>query len=66
MEIFYLVWEPESGYTKYRQDSITLAKQEAERLAQKEPGKEFYVLKALTMSKTKRPVETIELNDLPF
>jgi len=42
------------------------AKSEAERLARKEPGQDFYVLKAVTMSKSLKPVETIYLSEIPF
>jgi len=66
MEIFFLVWEPQNGYTKHRHVSQLSATNEAERLAVENPGKEFFVLKALTQSTTKKPVETIELDDLPY
>ena len=43
---FYLVWEPNSGYTKYKHYEVKDATEEAERLAKKELGKEFYILEA--------------------
>jgi len=66
METFYLVWEPQNGYTKHRHDHRHQAELEAERLAALNPGKDFYVLQALTQSAIKKPVTTIELTDLPY
>lgn len=66
METFFLVWEPNRGYTQKRHDTKSKAIKEAERLAHKEPGEEFFVLEALTMSTTEKPVKTIVLDDLPF
>ena len=66
MEHFYLVWEPLGGYTRHRHNNRQEAEYEAVRLAKENPGKEFYVLRALSMSKKEEPVKTIELTDLPF
>jgi hypothetical protein len=48
MKIFYLVWNEESGYTKYKHEDIHAAQKEAERLANLYPGKEFHILLALS------------------
>ena len=66
MERFYLVWEPEDGYAKRKHDNKREAEIEAERLAGMNPKKEFYVLRALSVSKTEAPVKTIELDERPF
>lgn len=66
METFWLVWEPQNGYTKNRHGYQPDAKIEAERLAERNPGKEYFVLQALTMSTVLKPVQTIELSDLPL
>ena len=68
MQTFYLVWNSNTGYTnkRYECESEHLATEEAERLAAKSPGCEVFVLQAVSMSKTEKPVKTIELNDLPF
>ena len=63
---FYLVWEPTSGYTKYRHRDKQDARREAERLAAENHGELFYVLKALTVTRAIKPVETEELNTIPF
>ena len=47
MEIHFYVYEPSTGYTRFRHDSRTAAEREAERLALLNPGKEFYVLAAI-------------------
>ena len=66
MQAFYLVWEPQNGYTKHRHEEQGQAEAEAERLADIYPGKEFFVLQALTMSRKEKPIRTIILSDLPF
>jgi len=63
---FYLVWEPMSGYARYQHKYRHDAEREAERLASENPEKSFYVLKALSVSKAIKPVETTELNTIPF
>ena len=66
MQQFYMVWC--NGTAGIRMQHVTKneATTEAERLARKEPGQEFYVLKAITMSKSLKPVETIQLESLPY
>lgn len=67
MDIFYLVWESGNWYTKHRYGREEDAKAEAEKLAGLNPGKELFVLKAIIMSKTEKPVQTILLSEpLPF
>lgn len=63
---FYLVWEPTSGYTKYRHECIDEARREACRLAGANREKEFFVLEAVSVSKIDLPVVTTTLDDLPF
>lgn len=50
---FFLVWNPQSGYTKYRHETEEAAAEEARRLAVLHPGKEFIVL---------RPVESVKFS----
>lgn len=45
---FWVVWNPMGGPPTVRHPSRTQATKEAERLAASFPGREFYVLKALT------------------
>lgn len=67
MNAFWLVWESGNGYTKHRHGREEDAAVEAERLAGLNTGKEFFVLKAITMSKIEKPVRTIFLSEpLPF
>ena len=66
MQQFYMVWCKSTGYTRKEHYSEQEATAEAERLARRELGQEFYVLKAITMSKSLKPVETIFLSELPF
>ena len=67
MDIFWLVWEPQIGYTKRRHGREEDAAVEAERLASLNAGKDFFVLKAIIMSRIEKPVRTIFLSEpLPF
>lgn len=43
-EVFFLVWNPETGYARQRHACFEDARREAERLAGKHPGQEFHVL----------------------
>lgn len=56
---FFTVWNPTTGYTKYRHDDYDAAKQEAERLAGLHKGMEFYVLGAMARS-IKKDIDTQE------
>lgn len=45
--IFWMVWEPESGYTKKRHPNFNAADAEAKRLARANRGKRYYVLRGV-------------------
>lgn len=67
-QTFWVVWQPQSGNPQYRHPTIESATREAERLADQEPHREFYVLEAVTVSQ-KVSVVTRRLSDgeeLPF
>lgn len=65
-EAFYVVWQPEHGIPKVQHDSLEQAKAEAERLARLSPGKKFFVLRAMSVSRHVS-VDTVDLFDpLPF
>lgn len=70
MSDFYLVWNPESFPPKFRHDTREAAHREAERLAQQNKGAEFFVLHAVSVSRTPKPVETTIFDgydpELPF
>lgn len=71
---FYLVWSPTGTHPpKYRHETRQAAKTEAERLAQQCPGKQFFVLAALSLSSIPpvtenltRPPEPASDDDIPF
>ena len=44
---FYLVWNPGRDVPKRRHDTIDDARKEARRLAELQPGEEFFVLRAV-------------------
>lgn len=52
---FYVVWNPSSGYTKYKHDCVSDARREAERLAWEHPGQEFHVLTTLGCALVTQP-----------
>lgn len=59
-KVFYVVWCPGAGSPCIRHDSQREAKAEAERLACANPGREFIVLKAISISRSVS-IETIAL-----
>lgn len=64
---FWLVWNPMGGNPAYRHLGSASATVEAERLASLNPGQEFYVLHAISVSRRPKLVETLILGDgLPF
>lgn len=64
---FFVVWNPARGAPQYRHASLGGAVTEAERLALKAPGEDFYVLHAIKLSRSPKPVETVDLDDgIPF
>jgi hypothetical protein len=63
---FFVVWNPNGNNPRFRHASLDGAKAEAKCLAAATPGADFYVLHALSVSRVKDPVETVDLTDLPF
>lgn len=67
---FYLVYSPCGVNPQYRHETFDAAKREAERLAEKCHGKEFFVVKAMSVSRKLSVItEVLEnLNDdgIPF
>lgn len=68
---FYLVWNPSTGYTKYRHQSRKLAQAEAERMARNNRDQEFIVLSAVASVKISDVVSEdfdypILEEDIPF
>lgn len=64
---FWLVWNPAGASPRYRHPGRQSAQAEAERLAEANPGHEFYVLHAVSVSKRPPTVQTIALHDgIPF
>ncbi len=66
-ETFFLVWNPATSYTMNRHYCIKQAETEAQRLAAKEPGKQFMVLQALTVFE-KNDIKRTDLSkdSIPF
>jgi hypothetical protein len=63
---FFVVWQPSTGYTKYRHTSQEAAEEEAVRLAKQNLGQEFIVLlsmSSLVVNKVQR--EEFDLGSLP-
>lgn len=63
-EEFYCVWNPNGASPTYRHPDKQSAVNEAERLARLNPPCEFFVLKAVSVSK-KHDVTTTELSWKP-
>lgn len=61
-ERFYVVWNPRFGPPTMRHPSYMSAKNEARRLANANPGQQFFVLGALSMHRKLDPVEDVELD----
>jgi hypothetical protein len=65
--VFWVVWEPESGQPRVVHDREASAISEAHRLAKANTGKTFFVLKAISSYEHNAVRETILLEpDLPF
>ena len=62
---FYLVWTPTTGYTKFKHENYSSAKNEAERLALEHPNQEFYILQTCERCKVKN-IEWEKSDPLPF
>lgn len=64
-EAFFLVWNPKTAHARYRHGSESQALDEARRLAAANPNDEFYVLEAVSVSKSNQVV-TEKLVNIPF
>ena len=66
LEMFWIVWSPDGSNPAYRHIAYDQAVAEAERLASKYPGSEFYVMAAQSMRviQTMRKVEFTQ--SMPF
>ena len=62
MSDFYVVWNPKSGPPTCRHSDREGAQREAERLALRFAGDEFFVLHAVSVSRTPPPVQTKHLD----
>lgn len=49
MDNFWLIWREDGGVPTRKHFSAEAARREAKRLAQKHPGKEFYVLRKTSL-----------------
>lgn len=58
---FWLVWRNGSIQSRVKHSTHALAEVEAIRLAELNPGQEFYVLQAVTMAARVSPVQVITL-----
>ena len=66
-DIFYVIWNPESGQSNVTHEFLNQAEDEAKRLAINNPDKKFFVLKALSYS-VKKSCDFVKLEnqDIPF
>lgn len=60
-QVFYMVYSPEGGAPTMQHYSYSDAKQEAERLARKHPGRQFYLLESKHLMKAETPVKITEM-----
>lgn len=73
-EMFWVVWNPESGPPSFRHRSRNEARSEATRLARQNPGQEFFVLAAIgrahrpepTIFQTLTPPSGVDDDEIPF
>jgi hypothetical protein len=65
---FWVVWQPEGGSPTFRHETEVSATREAERLAESDRGRAFYVLEAVSVSRKVSVVTTKleEDQELPF
>lgn len=61
MSEFWMVWNPENRQPRVRHHLEILAVNEAERLARANPGQQFFVLRATSVSKVELPSITKRL-----
>ena len=60
-EMFYVVWAPARGHPKKRHETLLAAVNEAERLVNQEPGREFYVLAAVRRLSSRVEIQNEQL-----
>jgi len=67
-ERFWLVWTPNGSNPCFRHSAESLARTEAERLARRAPGQEFFVVEAKSLAQvTPPPSITVDLAmPIPF
>lgn len=63
--IFYLVWNSRTGFTKHRHNDEWTAREEAKRLKKKQLQDDFYVLKAIAKAVVPVVTEDLEI-ERPF
>lgn len=69
MDPFWVVWNPEHGVPTVRHSALNDAKRESERLAIANEGQDFFVLRAVGLSRVKRVDWTVigsDDDDMPF
>lgn len=64
-DVFWVVWQPDSGNPRYRHETRDGAIKEAERLAANSQGIEFFVLQAVSVS-VSNTVRTTRLDEIPW
>ena len=62
----FLVWNPNANFPRYRHYSRDSAIREARRLADANPGEQFFVMAPVGLAVRRDPVEWIEADDIPF
>jgi hypothetical protein len=65
-DAFWLVWSPQGSSPTHRHDTQYGATQEAERLAIKLPGREFYVLQAVALRQVDNMKRVLLIAPIPF
>lgn len=58
---FWLVWNPRGGSPTVRHSTEDSALSEAKRLAERCPGDEFFILKAVRVAKRLEPIQVVDL-----
>jgi len=64
-QLFYLVWNPHTGYTQHRHQTLGEAKAEAQRLARQNKGQEFIILMPVVKLQVADVIET-KYDEIPF
>lgn len=60
-QVFYMVYSPEGGAPTMQHYSYSEAREEAERLARKHPGRRFYLLESKHLFKAEMPLKVTEM-----